>query len=141
MTSSGGWISWKLVPGVSAAALKRNELADALQVDGLLLLNVDRIGKLYVAAYAHYEIEITVRLYSRESDSIIWEHADEGRRSRWKHFTEPVGHYCNRGDFGGRIVGGGASAHHRSVGTENCEGNTGATGEQGQPAANSICHE
>ena len=63
--------------GVSAAALKRNELADALQVDGLLLLNVDRIGKLYVAAYAHYEIEITVRLYSRESDSIIWEHADE----------------------------------------------------------------
>lgn len=53
-------------------------LAEALRVDGLLFINVDDVEKVYAAAYAHYKIEVTLRLYSLEADRIIWAHTDSG---------------------------------------------------------------
>ncbi|MGB0663282.1 MAG: hypothetical protein ACPGMR_05800 [Pontibacterium sp.] len=58
------------------AQISDEALATALGVDGLLHVNVDTIDKVYAAAYAHYEIEVSVSLYSKQAKKIIWQHKE-----------------------------------------------------------------
>ncbi len=50
------------------------ELAELLQVDGILIAEQTELEKVFAAAYAHYQIGIKVQLYDARSDSIIWDY-------------------------------------------------------------------
>ncbi|MDQ6993252.1 MAG: fibronectin type III domain-containing protein [Mariprofundus sp.] len=58
--------------GLAVDKLSPEELATRFDVNGLLYLHVDKVEKLYVAAYAHYKINITASLYSAKDKKIIW---------------------------------------------------------------------
>lgn len=51
-------------------------IAQELGVDGLLWVNVDQIDKVYAAAYAHYEISVSVRLFDLKQKKDLWKHHD-----------------------------------------------------------------
>lgn len=62
--------------GQSYNDLPPNLVAHELGVDGLLFVNVDKIDKVYAAAYAHYEITVTARLYDAKKQAQVWQHQD-----------------------------------------------------------------
>ncbi len=49
------------------------QLAEKLQVEGLIYVDVPLVEKVYAAAYAHYKITIKLSFYSKVDDNIIWE--------------------------------------------------------------------
>ena len=49
------------------------ELAKRLRLDGLIFVEVTEIDKLYVAAYAHYEISVKLSFYDATTDAVIWQ--------------------------------------------------------------------
>ncbi|WP_370298545.1 GNA1162 family protein [Pontibacterium sp.] len=62
--------------GQHYSKLPPNLVAHELGVDGLLFVNVDKIDKVYAAAYAHYEITVTARLYDAKKQKEVWQHQD-----------------------------------------------------------------
>ena len=56
--------------------LTAEEIANALKVDGLLWIDVDKVDKVYAGAYAHYEFVVSARLFSAKDQKEIWEHQD-----------------------------------------------------------------
>jgi len=61
----------------AVAELPPQQLAEALDVDGVVLVRVDTFEKLYAAAYAHFKIGITVLLYDRQQQQVVWHNRDE----------------------------------------------------------------
>jgi len=62
--------------GQSYLNLPPKEISDALKVDGLLWIDVDKVDKVYAGAYAHYEFVVSARLFSAKDQKEIWEHQD-----------------------------------------------------------------
>ena len=69
-------------------------LAQDLGVDGLLLVDVDRISIVYLAAYAHYEIAITVRLFSLEKNDFVWRYKDSTADRKAGMSLSPLGMFA-----------------------------------------------
>jgi len=57
---------------VDVGSLSRHELAEALELDGLLEVHVLEVSKLYAVAYAEQQVSLELRLYSRKYDAVIW---------------------------------------------------------------------
>lgn len=66
------------------------ELCEKLGVDGLVLLEVDKVEKVYAAAYAHYKIEIKTSLYSQRSKKVIWKWQESETKREGGIATDPV---------------------------------------------------
>ncbi|WP_027857853.1 fibronectin type III domain-containing protein [Marinobacterium jannaschii] len=62
--------------GQSYLSMNADEIADALRVDGLLWIDVDKVDKVYAGAYAHYEFVVSARLFSAKDRKEIWKHQD-----------------------------------------------------------------
>ena len=81
--------------GIPYVQTEPARLAEALQVDGLLLITIDEVSRIYAGAYAHYEIGATLRLYSLKDDRIIWSHTDSSIERDGGVSLDPVGMIVN----------------------------------------------
>lgn len=66
------------------------ELCEKLGVDGLLLLEVNKVEKFYAAAYAHYKVDIKTSLYSLRSKKVIWQWQKSETKREGGIATDPI---------------------------------------------------
>ena len=77
--------------GVAWEKIPQDQLCELLGVDGIMLVTVDEIDRLYAGAYAHYEVGISVRLYSQDAGGYIWEKTDKESERKGGVSINPLG--------------------------------------------------
>ncbi len=72
-------------------SIDKKTLTALMGVDGLLYVDVEKIDRLYAAAYAHYEVGVKVELYTAAADEIIWETAEKEAERKGGVSINPLG--------------------------------------------------
>ena len=73
----------------------QEKVAKALRVDGLLLINVDRIEEIFVGTYAHYDITATCELYNAKENKVIWSYKVNAIEREGGLSLNPIGIIAN----------------------------------------------
>ncbi len=58
--------------GVKVEAADPKRIAAALGVDGLVLIHLDEIHRIYAGAYAQYSFACSLALYAEAADAVVW---------------------------------------------------------------------